>query len=53
VGSSTLLRDVLSIVPGGTSGRLPKMRRFDWFQVAKKEKDQTTSDNDQNTADPN
>jgi hypothetical protein len=29
------------------------VRRFDWFQVAKKEKDQTTSGNDQNAADPN
>jgi hypothetical protein len=38
----------LRLVPG-----LPKMRRFDGFHAAKQEKAQTTSGNNQHTADQN
>jgi hypothetical protein len=42
-----------SIVPGGTSGGSPKMRWFRCFVTTKKEKQQTTSGNDQSAADQN
>jgi hypothetical protein len=42
-----------SVVLEACDRHLTKVRRFGWFLVAQEKKDQTTSDNDQNAADPN